>query len=98
MSDVNILHIAKGYILQVFELESEINVIFGIVQSVALSTHCVGTLSITGLSKAFVGNSEPLNSERKQVAGDNVIYSGDENSFIQLSQHCQKSIRILFEG
>lgn len=26
---------------------------------------------------------EPLNSEWKQVKGDNVIYFGDENSFIQ---------------
>lgn len=26
---------------------------------------------------------EPLNSEWKQVQGDNVIYFGDENSFIQ---------------
>lgn len=98
MSDVNILHIAKGYILQVFELESEINGIFGIVQSVALSTHCVGTGVLPDIRRHWWAIQEPLNSERKQVAGDNVIYSGDENSFIQLSQHCQKSIRILFEG
>lgn len=65
MSDVNILHIAKGYILQVFELESEINGIFGIVQSVALSTHCVGTLSITGHSEAFVGNSGTTKFRKK---------------------------------